>query len=117
MPQEQPVAAAVQASLHAIGQALREPHPLSAEAQDALADLLDELGNLLAAPEAPPEAVRHLAEGTARLVQAVHARADAGLLAQARDRVERAILAAEVQSPLLAGIARRFLDALANIGI
>jgi hypothetical protein len=121
MPEQLPsgssVPAPVAASLHAVAEVLRDPHPLTAEAREALAALVDELGNLLAAPEAPPEAVRHLADSTAHLVQAVHRRADEGLLASARDRLEQAILGAEAQAPLAAGVARRVLDALASIGI
>ncbi len=107
----------VQASLHVVAEVLRDPHPLTVEAREALAALVDELGNLLAAPGAPPEAVAHLAESTAHLVQAAHRRADEGLMAAARDRVEQAILGVESQAPLAAGIARRVLDALAGIGI
>jgi hypothetical protein len=117
MPSDPSTPATLQASLHTIASVLREPHPLGAEAQDALAGLMDELGNVLSAPNPPPEAVKRLADSTARLVQAVHRRADAGLLAQARDRVEQAILGAESHAPLAAGITRRLLDALANIGI
>jgi nucleoside-triphosphatase THEP1 len=112
-----PIPPSVQASLHAVAEVLRDPHPLSAEAREALAALVDELGNLLTAPGAPPEAVTHLADSTAHLVQAVHRRADEGLLAAARDRLEQAILGVEAQAPLAAGIARRVLDALAGIGI
>jgi hypothetical protein len=107
----------VQSSLHTIAEVLRDPHPLSFEAREALAALLDELGNLLTAPEAPPQALGHLAESTAHLVQAVHRRADEGLLTAARDRAEQSILGIEAQAPVLAGVARRLLDALANIGI
>src|SRR5262249_38294401 len=107
----------IQKSLHTIALVLRDPHPLSPEARQALAALMDEVGNLLGTPDVPPEALNHLAESTAHLVQAVHRRADEGLLATARGRVEQAILGVEAQAPLVAGIARRFLDALANIGI
>jgi hypothetical protein len=119
MPETSPqtsVAQAVQASLQAVARLLREPHPLSAEAQEALAGYIDELSALLAAPEAPPEAVRHLAESTVHLVEAVHHR-DEGLVTAARGRLEQAILGAEAQAPVAAGVARRVLDALANIGI
>jgi hypothetical protein len=119
MPETPPdvsVAQAVQASLHSVARLLREPHPLSAEAQDALAGYIDELTSLLADPQAPPEAVRHLADSTAHLVEAVHHR-DEGLITAARDRLEQAILGAGAQVPVAAGVARRVLDALANIGI
>jgi hypothetical protein len=107
----------IQASLHTIAEILRDPHPLSPEARKALAELMDELGALLATPSVPAEALGHLAQSTAHLVQVTHRRADAGLVAAARDRLEQAILGAESQAPLAAGIARRVLDALANIGI
>jgi hypothetical protein len=116
-PNDASLPATIQASLRTIAAVLREPHPLSVEAQEALAGLMDELGNVVTAKEPPPEAVRRLADSTARLVQAVHRRADAGLVVQARDRVEQAIIGAEAHAPLVAGVARRLLDALANIGI
>ncbi len=116
-PSGSPIPLSVQASLHTVAEVLRDPHPLSPEAREALAALVDELGNLLTAPGAPPQAVAHLAESTAHLVQAAHRRADEGLMAAARDRVEQAILGVEVQAPLAAGIARRVLDALSGIGI
>jgi hypothetical protein len=121
MPEQPPsgpsVPPSVQASLHAVAEVLRDPHPLSLEAREALAALVDELGNLLVMPGAPPEAVAHLADSTAHLVQAVHRRADEGILVGARDRLEQAILGVESHAPLAAGIARRVLDALAGIGI
>jgi hypothetical protein len=103
-------------TLLAIAQVLREVHPLTLEAQQALAG---ELGHslALAVVPVPPEELTHLAESTAQMVQLVHRRASPGLLASARDRLEQAILSAEAQSPLSAGLARRLLDALANIGI
>jgi hypothetical protein len=113
---EPSVNSAVQASLQAVARLLREPHPLSAEAQDALAGYIDELSALLANPQAPPEAVRHLADSTAHLVEAVHHR-DEGLITLARARLQQAILGAEAQAPVAAGVARRVLEALANIGI
>jgi hypothetical protein len=111
------VPSGIQASLHTIAEVLRDPHPLSPEVRQALAELMDELGALLASPSVPDEALGHLAQSTAHLVQAAHRRADEGLLAAARDRLEQAILGVERHAPLAAGIARRILDALANIGI
>jgi hypothetical protein len=116
-PSGPPVPPALQASLHTIAEVLRDPHPLSLEAREALAALMDEVGNLLTVPNVPPEALNHLAASTAHLARAAHRRADEGLLATARDRVEQAILGIEAQAPVAAGFARRFLDALANIGI
>jgi hypothetical protein len=107
----------VQASLHAIAEVLRDPQPISLETRDVLADLVDELGAVLAAGTAPPAEVAHLADSAARLIQAVHRQAAPGKLTALRDRLDSAILAAETNHPLTAGLARRLLDALANIGI
>jgi hypothetical protein len=116
-PSATPASVGVQASLHTIAEILRDPRPLSHEVRDVLADLVDELGRVLATTPMPPAEVAHLAESTALLTRAVHRKEAPGLLAAARDRVEAAIFAAESKSPLTAGLARRLLDTLANIGI
>lgn len=116
-PSATPAPAGVQASLHTIAEILRDPHPLSREVRSVLADLVDELGRLLATAAVPPAEVAHLTESTAQLARAVHRQATPGLLAAARNRVEAAIFAAESKAPLTAGLARRLLDTLANIGV
>ena len=107
----------VQTSLHTIAEILRDPRPLSHEVRDVLAELIDELGRALSDTAVPPAEVAHLAESTALLTQAVHRRDAPGILGEARDRLDAAILGAESKAPLLAGLARRLLDTLANIGI
>lgn len=120
MPEQPSTAAAtperVQASLHTIAEILRDPQPLSQEVRGVLADLVDELGRVLTTA-IPPAEVAHLAESTAHLTRAVHRQEAPGRLTAARDRVEAAILAAESKAPLTAGVARRLLDTLTNIGI
>jgi hypothetical protein len=115
--QPSPIPSSVQANLHAIAEVLRDPHPLDAESRKALAALMDELGAALANPTVPAAEIHHLTESTAQLVQAVHRRAEPGLLASARNRLEAAVLRVEGRAPLMAGLAQRLLDALANIGI
>jgi hypothetical protein len=112
-----PVTSEVEASLHTIARVLREAQPLGPEARRALADLVDELGNVLHSAAVPAPDVSHLADSTTHLIQALHQRHDAGRLARARDRLEQAILSVERQAPVAAGLARRVLDALANVGI
>jgi len=112
-----PVTTEVEASLHAIARVLREAPPLGPQAQRALAALVDELGNALHSAEVPAAEVRHLADSTATLVSALQHRHDVSRLARARDRLEEAILGIEGKAPVTAGLARRVLDALANIGI
>jgi hypothetical protein len=115
MPEQAP--SGVQASLHTIAEILRDPRPLSHDVREVLAALLDELGQVLATTAVPPAEVAHLAESTAVLARAVHRQEAPGLLAKARERLDAAIVAAESHSPLMAGLAHRLLDALANIGI
>src|SRR5947209_11794393 len=108
-----PVTSEVEASLHTVARVLREAQPLGPEARRALADLVDELGNVLHSAAVPPPDVRHLADSTTHLIQALHQRQDPGRLARARDRLEQAILGIESQAPVAAGLARRVMDALA----
>jgi hypothetical protein len=103
--------------LHDLARALREAPPLSPDGQRALAELIDELGNAVGGKDVPPAEVTHLAQTTAQFVQALHRRQEPGVLASARDSLERAILRAESHAPVAAGVARRALDALANFGI
>jgi hypothetical protein len=103
--------------LHELARALREAPPLGPDAQHALAALIDELGNAVGGTEVPPAEVTHLAESTAHFVQALHRQHEPGGLAAARDRLEQAVLRAEARAPVVAGLAQRALDALANLGI
>src|SRR4051812_50188385 len=116
-PQGPPATSGVEASLHAIADVLRGSAPMSPDAQRALADLIDELGSALHSTPVPPAEARHLADSTAHLVRALGHRHDPRRLASARDRLEQAILAVEAQAPAAAGLARRVIDALANVGI
>jgi hypothetical protein len=116
-PSEVPAAAGVQAALHTIAEILRDPRPLTHEIRSVLADLVDELGRVLITPTVTPTEVAHLAESTAQLARAVHRREAPGMLAAARARVEAALLGAESKTPFIAGLARRLLDTLADIGI
>jgi hypothetical protein len=102
-------------TLHAVAEVLRDNRPLGLDARLALAELLDEIGRALGSAPVPAEEVKHLAESTAHFIAAL--RKPGEHVATARERLEAAILAVEAQAPLAAGVVRRFLDALANIGI
>jgi hypothetical protein len=109
--------ARINEGLHELARVLRESPPLGPEARDALAALIDELGNAVGGVEMPPAEVSHLAETTAHFVQALHRRPEPGGVDSARQRLEQAVLSAESRAPVVAGLARRALDALANLGI
>jgi len=111
-----PSAAQVQARLHEVSRLLRESRTLDDAARRDLAGLVDELGKLLESAAVPPAEVAHLAESTAHLAESLH-RHDRGLLGRARDRLEEAVVSTEARHPFAAGLARRVLETLANLGI
>jgi len=113
----QPVPPEVQASLLAIGRLLRAAHHLGPESQQTLAELIDELGHALGSSQASPEELAHLTDSTTKLIEAVGQQDEEGVLAAARDRLEEAVVGAEARAPTVAGVARRLLDALSNLGI
>jgi hypothetical protein len=107
----------IQARLSDVSRMLRKTSSLDPESQRALAALVDELNKSLRMANVPAAEVSHLAESTAQLAESLHYQQDRGLLGAARDRLERAVSNAEAHAPLAVGLARRLLDALANIGI
>ena len=117
MPDQPDQAAALEASIHELAQVVLGAHHLEPEAQRALADLVDELSKILHAAPIPAEETARLAESAAHLAQALQQRHDTTFLAQARDRLTEAVARAEAQAPVATGVARRLLDALANLGI
>jgi hypothetical protein len=112
-----PTVSQIQASLHEIAQVLRAPQHLEPETQDALADLVDELSKALEQAAIPSAETAHLADSAAQLAKAVHQRRSSTLLAAARDRLDQAALRAENEAPVTAGLVRRLLDTLADLGI
>jgi hypothetical protein len=112
-----PSPAGIEAGLHYVAQLLRRGEPFPPEAQQALADLVDELARALHPMALPSAEAAHLSDSMVHLVQALRQGHDTGLLAAARDRVERAIVSAETHAPVVAGIARRLIETLSNIGI
>lgn len=107
----------VKARLHEVAKVLREPGTIDPESRRTLAELVDELTAALASSNVPPAEVARLADSTAHLAESLHQRHDEGLVSKARDSFERAVTSAETHAPLATGLARRLLQALADIGI
>jgi hypothetical protein len=116
-PPESATSPALQARLHEIAQLLRQTHHLGPEAQQALARLADDLGQVPEMATLPSAEAAQLLERTTALVEALHQQPGEGLLAASRDRLEQALYVIGARAPLVAGIARRLLDTLANLGI
>jgi hypothetical protein len=112
-----PTQAELQANLSSLAQLLRKTHHVGPDARQKLAELVQELSQALATPSVPTTEVAALASTTGGLVQALHEQADTGTLGEARDRVNRAILAAEARAPFAAGIVQRLVDVLTDLGI
>jgi hypothetical protein len=117
MPEPPPEPNPVSARLHAVAQLLRQVEHLEPETQQALADLVDELGSALGPGTASSAELTHLTESTAGLIKALHGEEESGVLSKARDRLNEAIVRAEAGAPVAAGIARRLVETLSNIGI
>src|SRR5687768_2876582 len=111
-----PTLAEVRSQLVSLSEMLRQGD-LDPEAQRQVADLIEELTRALGEHPVPSAEVAHLAESAANLARAIRERHDPGLLAAARERLSRAIVAAETEAPMLAGLVRQFTQLLSNLGI
>jgi len=109
--------AKIQARLHDLAQLLREADHLEPATQQALAELADELANRAEFTKASSAEATHLLETSAHVIDMLQRTPDTTIPITMRDRLERAILAAEARAPVLAGIAHRLLDVLADLGI
>lgn len=107
----------VQTRLREAAQLLRKSGSYDAATQRLLVELVDELNAALKTESIPPAEVARLAESTALLAESLHYQRNRSVLGAARDRLEGALIDAEVHAPVAVGVARRLLDALANIGI
>jgi hypothetical protein len=116
LPAQSPDRQALRSHLQELASLLRDAPHLEPEAQQELADLVAELSQALAGNLSSAEA-DHLAQNAVHMIQALHEQRDSDYLSAARDRLRDAAVRAELQAPVATGIARRIIDALANLGI
>lgn len=109
--------AQTQAKLCELAAALRRGGQIEPGAQQALADLLDELGSELASSGAASAKTVHLAEAAHEVAHSLHEKRPAGLIATARDRLQDAATRVEVEAPVMTGVVNRLIDLLASLGI
>ncbi len=112
-----PALPGIQARLNEVTELLRQPGSLDPQAKQALTELVDGLNQTHQEGAVPAPEVANLAHDTAHLAESLHPHPNTGLLGAARDRLEQAIYDVEAHAPVVAGLAHRLLDALANIGI
>jgi hypothetical protein len=103
--------------LHELAEMLRRSPHLGPTEQAALANLMDELRQAVDPTRLPEASQQHLTQSAAHLVDSLHQNADAGVLAAATRRLEEAAVRVEAEAPLVSGVLRRMVDALANWGI
>jgi hypothetical protein len=120
MPDPQPPGptppSAIPGRLREVARLLRQADHLEPEAQQSLADLADELANTLGTSGVPTAEEVQLGQLAGQLIAALH-RGESAPVAATRDRLQKAVVAAETRAPFAAGIARQLLDAIANLGI
>jgi hypothetical protein len=100
-----------------LAQVLHEKHQLEPEAQQALADLMEELARSVGSSTGPSPETAQLASSVAEIARSLQEEEQPTLLAAARERLQDAALRAERRAPLVTGLARRLLEILADLGI
>ena len=103
--------------LHTIARLLRESPHLGPESQQLLAELVDELSRALESGPVPPAELTQVAEHVSQLVKATHAGEETSILGKIRGRAEAAVTAIEARAPTVAGLTRRLIETLSEIGI
>jgi hypothetical protein len=107
----------LRARLREAAETLRSAPKLDDASRGAVAELLAELGDALQSTSLPAGEVAHLSECTTHLAESLRHGRDRGILAGARDRFAKAFESVESRAPVAVGIARQFVDILANLGI
>jgi hypothetical protein len=107
----------VQEYLHTIARLLRDTQPLGPEAQQLLAELVDELGRTLQTQAVPPAELQHIADHLRQLIEASRRGESEGIVGQVRGRLERAATSLESRAPLVTGLTRRLIETLSELGI
>ena len=115
-PEPQPVAQ-TQSNLRQLAASLRETGHLEPETQEALANLLDELGTELDSVGLASANTLHLAQAVTEVACSLHEQRSVGLLAFTQDRLKNAAMKAEVEAPVATGVVYRLIDLLGSIGI
>jgi len=107
----------IRTQLQSIAAALRQVDHINQDGRQRLADLVEELSAaIVAVPNTSTEAI-HLTDTAARLARAIQENDEAGVLETARRRLQKLIVSAKTDAPVLTGIAERLVRALSDIGI
>ena len=105
------------ANLRQLAASLREAGHLDPNAQTALASLLDEISRELDSTGLSCEKTARLAEAVSDVARALGEQHSVESFDSARLRLKDAAVTAETDAPVATGLAYRFMDTLASIGI
>jgi len=108
--------AQVQRELQEVAGLLRQSRHLLPSLQQEVADLLEELSRAVGTIGVPSAEMLHVARNAALLALHLH-QPEPRKLGSLYERLEEAVVRAEAKSPLVVGIARRLIDAVADLGI
>jgi|SRR6516165_10225402 hypothetical protein len=109
--------AEIRERLRQLARMLREAQHLEPDTRRQLAELADELAASGDFTKASSAEASRLLDTSARVIDALHKEPEAELPATLRERLGESIMAAEARAPVLAGVAHRLLDVLADLGI
>jgi hypothetical protein len=115
-PPTPPTPEELRQQLLSLARSLRGADHLEPEPKQELAELLDELGTALEKTPIPPEALTHLRDSADQVRRAVSGQ-HTSPLSLAQDRMTQAAAAFDARAPMVAGIVRRGVESLSNIGI
>ncbi len=112
-----PSAAEIRARLEEAARLVRQSKRLDTDSRQILAELVEELSATLRTAQLSPTELSHLESTTTNLAKVLHHEPTEGALHSVQEGFEQVIVTLEARAPLVAGLARRMLDALANLGI
>src|SRR5436190_687617 len=101
--------AKVKAELQEVAQRMKNARHLDPAIKQRLMDLLKELEKAIHDTPTPSPELIQVAQSAAQLAKHLHEQEEEGILAAAKDRLQGAIVLAEVEAPLVTNLARRLI--------
>ncbi len=116
MSDEREVDGLGRASLSELARLLRDVDHLEPDVRRELADVVDELEAAVRG-ELTAEQAEHVRASVRDVIEAIRAQREENPVAQAREQLESTVARTAAEAPVASGVARRFIEMLANLGI